>query len=513
VNHKFVIAFTFNEFQVLYASSEIRIARYRLVAIPTDKDGNPDFSARSGREVLERAPHFDVEAEHSIIVGVIEQIPPDRSFESGDRAPSPISADVFYLPIRSFESFHSLTERGERILSGRLEGFQIDLKHPLFENDVIETINEWSLRRSLAGGRALVELITGDSSYNIELPIADKAIAALNLVHSGRQLPIIDGSFLDSLLCYERHEALPREDIAFLMDLGLVLKDFINEKSTEDPLASLRNLVKALTNSSSKLSNLINLPDLKQILEKICPVKTTMIPLTLSALFIRWKHLGLNSNDLDVALIAADIKSANDTHSPEQLKMVIWLFGLYWGIDRLVPDFYYRIPGEYNFLLKGKKVNHKITRLSEVKKRKTKSPVVKNKNAKNEKEGGGSKDEKQGKDQKDSTSEPKTRSAKKTIKGQDESMIAPEEGKGSKRVPGTPNTTHKVSTNVTGNQESKEPKIVTGNSVPKDLSVAKGVVKKKKKKASAKSSPKMEEHNSKKELLLDLQVKRSKKNG
>ena len=159
MNYNYVIALTFNEFQVLYSSSEIRLARYRLVAIPTDVAGHPNFFARSGKEVLERAPHFDVEAEHSIIVGVIDQIPPDYNHDQMSPDTIPISSDVFYLPIRSFRSFHSLTERGERILAGRLEGFEIDLKPPLFENEVIEsvidtnlqTFNRWKVNRYFSG--------------------------------------------------------------------------------------------------------------------------------------------------------------------------------------------------------------------------------------------------------------------------------------------------------------------------------------------------------------------------
>lgn len=377
MNYNYVIALTFNEFQVLYSSSEIRLARYRLVAIPTDVAGHPNFFARSGKEVLERAPHFDVEAEHSIIVGVIDQIPPDYNHDQMSPDTIPISSDVFYLPIRSFRSFHSLTERGERILAGRLEGFEIDLKPPLFENEVIETIHEWSARRSLAGGHALVELITGDDAFRIDPRIAEQAFGALKRVHAGQQLPIEGGTFLDSLLCYERHEALPREDIGFLMDLGLVLKDSLDEKNSTDPLSSFRNWVKALNLPSSILSNLLNLPDLKEILDEIMPSSKTLIPLTLSTLFIRWKHQGLTSGAVDLALISSDVQDANKTHSPEGLKSVLWLFGLYWGIDRLVPEYYYRIPDEYEFLRQQKKVDHKPIRLAEVKTQKRKSPPSK----------------------------------------------------------------------------------------------------------------------------------------
>jgi len=377
LNHIYVIALTFNEFQVLYSSSEIRIARNRPLAIPSDTDGNPNFLARSGQEVLERATHFDVEAEHSIIIGVIEEYPPDQAQNLVSQSTNPISPDVFYLPIRSFRSFHSLTERGGRILAGRLEGFDIDLRPPLFENDVIQTIHEWSTRRAVAGGNALVEMITGDDLFRIEPNFAEKAISALNLAHSGQQLPIKSGTFFDNLLCYERHKALPREDIAFLMDLGLVLKNFIDDKNSQDSLSSFRDLVRALNSSGSPLSTLLNLPDLKQVLVAIKPISETVMPLTLSTLFIRWKHMGLNSSGLDLALISSDVQDANKTHSPEDLKSVLWLFGLYWGIDRLVPDYYHRIPGEYDFLLKGKKINHKTIRLSQIKVRKKKSPSAK----------------------------------------------------------------------------------------------------------------------------------------
>ncbi len=386
MNHIYVIALTFNEFQVLYSSSEIRIARNRPLAIPTDIDGNPNFLARSGQEVLERATHFDVEAEHSIIIGVIEEYPPDQTHNLVCQSTNPISPDVFYLPIRSFRSFHSLTERGGRILAGRLEGFDIDLRPPLFENDVIQTIHEWSIRRAVAGGSALVEMITGDDSFRVEPNFAEKAIAALNLAHSGQQLPIKAGTFLDNLLCYERHEALPREDIAFLMDLGLVLKDFIEDETSQDPLSSFRDLVKALNNSDSTLSALLNLPDLKDVLAAIKPISETAIPLTLSTLFIRWKHMGLNSSGLDLALISSDIQDANKTHSPEDLKSVLWLFGLYWGIDRLVPDYYHRIPGEYDFLLKGKKIEHKTINLCQVQVEEKKSPKKKQRTTRKRKE-------------------------------------------------------------------------------------------------------------------------------
>lgn len=366
MNHKYVIALTFNEFQVLYSSSEIRIARYRPVAIPADSTGRPNFKARSGREVLEKAPHFDVEAEHSIMVGVIDQLPEGQKSSAVTQIVQPISPDVFYLPIRCFESFHALTERGARILAGRLEGFEIDLQPPLFELDVLGTIAEWSLRRSLAGAAALVELITGDGIFDVETSFTDQAIVALEKAQNGTQLPVRDGVFLSSLLCYERHEAIPRTDIGYLMDLGLIIRDCLPESSTPGRLDAFRNLVKALGGSSENLSSLINLPDLKKVLnefEKTCGVS---MPLPLSALFVKWKHAALNSGDLDLNMISSDVVGANKSFNPEELKRVLWLFGLYWGIDRLVPGYYYRMSNQYRFLQHEKKIEHKPVTLKSI---------------------------------------------------------------------------------------------------------------------------------------------------
>ena len=218
MNHKYLVALTFQEFQVLFSSSELRIARNRLIAIPVDSDGRPNFILRGGREVLERAPHFDVEAEHSMLIGVIDQLPENMPPDIGTRLLKPISPEVFYLSINTFESFHALTERGGRILSSRLEGFELDLKPPLFEMDVLETISDWILRRSLAGAAALVQLITGDTTFQVTTSFADQAIEALDKVHKGMQLPLADGAFLNSLFCYERHQILSKNDIGYLIE-------------------------------------------------------------------------------------------------------------------------------------------------------------------------------------------------------------------------------------------------------------------------------------------------------
>ena len=366
MNHKYLVALTFQEFQVLFSSSELRIARNRLIAIPVDSDGRPNFILRGGREVLERAPHFDVEAEHSMLIGVIDQLPENMPPDIGTRLLKPISPEVFYLSINTFESFHALTERGGRILSSRLEGFELDLKPPLFEMDVLETISDWILRRSLAGAAALVQLITGDTTFQVTTSFADQAIEALDKVHKGMQLPLADGAFLNSLFCYERHQILSKNDIGYLMDLGLVLKDSLQEKSEGDILAAFRKLVKALENSPAMISNFINLPDLKKVLDEIQPSSDDKLRLALAILFIRWKHLALNSSNFDLSIIFSDVKEANESFSPKSLKQLIWLFGLYWGIDRQVPGFYLSFPKSYRFLTDGKMNCHEPIILSEI---------------------------------------------------------------------------------------------------------------------------------------------------
>ena len=362
---KYLVALSSSEFQVLYNSGEIRIFRNRPQQVRIDKKGKIDTNSMSGFELMDRMPHIDIEDEHNVIVGLIDRLTDSNWMDNIDHEIHPILPDVYYLSISSFESFHPLTARGGRLLASRLDGHNLNLLPPIFEDEVLDILSKWSTRRALSGGRALSKLIAGGEGYKPDTFLLKGAISSLSKANLGEKIPECSGTLIDHLFCYVRRLPISSTDIGFLSDLGLILSEQHSGLIRSEMLGLLRNFAQKNEKKVDSIVDLIQMPELIEILHNYDKMVGDPLELSGALLFLKWKNVAQNSKKVDIDQILNDVNLCNNLTPGSQLSKVVWLFGFYWGIDNLTPEYYLRDMGSHRFISKGAGIKHKPLILQE----------------------------------------------------------------------------------------------------------------------------------------------------
>jgi hypothetical protein len=362
---KYLVALSFSEFQVLYNSGEIRIFRNRPQQVRIDKKGKIDINSMSGFELMDRMPHIDIEDEHSIIVGLIDRLNDSNWMNDIDHEIHPILPDVYYLSIVSFESFHPLTARGGRLLASRLDGHNLNLLPPIFEDEVLDILSKWSTRRALSGGRALSKLLAGGEGYKPDTLLLKGAISSMSKANFGEKIPESSGTLIDHLFCYVRRVPIPSTDLGFLIDLGLILSEQHSGLINNEMLGPLRSFAQKNEKKVDSIVDLIQMPELIEILHNCDKVLGEPLELSSALLFLKWKNVAQNSKSVDIEQLLNDVKLCNCCTPGSHLSKVVWLFGFYWGIDNLTPEYYFRDIGSHRFINKGAGIKHKPLILKE----------------------------------------------------------------------------------------------------------------------------------------------------
>ena len=362
---KYLIALSFSEFQVLYASGEVRVFRNRPQPVRLNSKGKIDQNSIDGSGLIDRMPHFDIEDEHSIIVGLIDRLPDNGWLGNISQDIHPVLPDVYYLPISYFESFHPLTERGGRILGSRLSDHKIRMLPPIFEEEVLNILGKWSTRRSLTGGMVLSKLLVSGVEYQPNETLVASAISSLKMANSGGEIPGRTGTLIDHLFCYVRRIPSQSTDIGFLIDLGLILSDNNSGLVSHEKLGPLRDFAMRNEAKVDSIVDLLQMSDLRDILNDIDNDIKSPVELSGALLFLKWKSVAQQSNRVDIDQMLAELKLCNAALPGTQLSKVIWLFGFYWGVDSLIPEYYFRDTGNHRFIDKDANIKHKPLALKE----------------------------------------------------------------------------------------------------------------------------------------------------
>jgi len=364
MNVGYIVSVTLAEFQVWYATGELRLSRSRLLPVPCSASGQPAPDKLRKNEIMDLLPHVDLEDEHSVLLVVLNGAEPEGRYEELSGADTPLVENVGYLSSSKIRSIHPLTRRGAEILSSRMEGYAIKLGTPLFEDETSCMLFQWSLRRSLRGGSALLELCVAKPDFQPPADLIEAACESLNLLNEQARFPMPDQSLLANVMCYDRHDPIPEDDIGYVYDLGVILRKMFDTKAeVKGGLDKLREFCKGTEKTKLRLSELLADFVLRPVLEDLRGLVASTVDLSTVVLFLGWKYKSQRAGAADIGGILEDVRNSAGKTEKENIQAALWLFGFFWGFDRMANDYYARQPERFAFV--SDRVRHKPVELPE----------------------------------------------------------------------------------------------------------------------------------------------------
>ncbi|NJR19822.1 MAG: hypothetical protein HC785_31965 [Calothrix sp. CSU_2_0] len=251
---KYLLPLTHNEFLLWYRRSSLKIMKFRLIPI-TDADLSENTSTldKVAARVVEAMPDYD--EDYEVLIARVENIStvPHYCFDEG----KPVFIDI---SIDNLDCVYPITSRGKRLLQGRVDS-NINLGKPIFESYVNASVQLRQSSLSLMGGAVLLLIARLDiTKYQdtIELLKHDTLLGA-SRSSCGEQFPF-NGTLIENLLCYSRHEVMPTSDIGYFYDFGIIVSKLYSDN---DDIANLldkyRSCLKAIAheNKSATLDYLL----------------------------------------------------------------------------------------------------------------------------------------------------------------------------------------------------------------------------------------------------------------
>lgn len=350
----YITTVTITEFLVWYSTGELRIHRRRLLPITLEPSGMPKKDEATCRQIMEMLPHVDLEDEHSVLVITLCRDPIKDTDQTGV-GNYPLSFDMAYVTAESIFSIQPLTQRGAEIMKSRLHGLDLRMELPMFENETKQLWYDWSIRRSIKGAEALIKLAVKEPSFKPTPEFMEQAKEAIFLLNEQRETSSYS-SLLVYVMCYNRHDNIPKQDIGYLIDLGIILnqykKDLPEIQSTVD---RVRQFCKEFKNGNDnrKLPELLKVSDVQKTFRDFLERHNNEIDLGAAALFLKWKYLMQRTQQFEVRSVLNDVRECSGKVAKLSVERALWLLGFYCGFDRLANEYYVRTEyGRYQFIEK-----------------------------------------------------------------------------------------------------------------------------------------------------------------
>lgn len=350
----YISTVTITEFLVWYSTGELRIHRRRLLPISLESNGTPKKDETVCRQIMEMLPHVDLEDEHNILVVTLMRDPIQAADQTGyDHYP--LLFDMAYVTSESILSIQPLTQRGGEIIKARLYDLDLRLEPPMFEKETKRLWHEWSIRRSIKGAEAMVSLAVKKPSFKPSPEFMKQAERSIYLLNEQQETSPY-GDLLVYVMCYNRHDAIPDQDIGYLIDLGIVLSQFEKNLPEIQPIVDqVRQFCKAFkkNNDSRKLSELLRVSDVRKTFLDFQKECNSELDLGAAALFLKWKYLMQRTQRLEIRNILNDVRDCYGKVAKLTVEKALWLLGYYCGFDQIAKEYYMRAEyGRYRFLEK-----------------------------------------------------------------------------------------------------------------------------------------------------------------
>ena len=356
---KYILALSFTEFQVLYKYGGLNTHSTRLIPF--------DLSEKAGIPLQEKLAMdsiipFDLEDEHDVVIAKVN--PNWNGTGSEYRPPDSLHPAMCFIPISSIQSFHALSDRGMRILKTRVSGIPINIEPPLFPNAAAEHWKQRASNNALMGSTHLLKLIVGNNDYSPSNQFIEASLKALEMLNNHQEYPLPSGTLLENVMCYTRHKPWPDDDLSFIRDIGLILNQKCSDNGVSDKvLDGLRAFTGNHQGKNEALHTLLGSKELPPVFTQLQSTMDLQYSLYGIILFLSLKHQYMNSQKLNIDDLMRSLVLYVDVIPRDDFFQAIWLYGLYLGFERLVPDYYCRYPREYPFILKKDIVSHRPIKL------------------------------------------------------------------------------------------------------------------------------------------------------
>ncbi|NCB27526.1 MAG: hypothetical protein EOM62_19035 [Bacteroidia bacterium] len=345
------ITVSFGEFQVWYNSGELRCNVDRFVAVTIGSDNNPIIDDFVCKRILDRMPHVDMEEEHSVVLVRVNFF--ERSLPQGRTTFGIVETalDMIYLPCSAICSLHPLTQRAGRILSSRLEEYNVRIEQPLFEDAVEALWREWSLRRALSGGETLLKLLIFGSTFVPSPALLADARASLCEMNMQNMFPLLSKGLVINVFCYDRHDPLANSDVGYLQDLAVILKKRYgdNIQGTQHQCA-LRELCTSDDLKQMSIADIISCDRVVSVLAGYEPLTGSSANLQSLVLFLRWKYTSQRKGSVVLKELLENVRECAEKIARDIIEQAVWLFGYYCGFDKLAGEYYARTPDRHAFV-------------------------------------------------------------------------------------------------------------------------------------------------------------------
>lgn len=336
---KYLLPLTNNEFLLWYRRSELKIMKFRLIPI-CDIDFADDTSTldKVAAQVVERMPDYD--EDYEVLIARVEDSSrvPHYCFDLGKPA-------FINISIHNLDCVYPITSRGKRLLQGRVDS-NINLAEPIFESYINAYVQQRQSALSLLGGAALLKIFGLDiNEYQDTIKLLeDNAMSGVFRSQCGEEFPL-DGTLIENLLCYSRHEVMPTSDISYFFDFGIIVsKLYPNNDDIVKLLNQYRCCLKEINNNNKNttLCYLLKKTDnVTNLFDTTLNIKLS----TASIIFLKlraelYQHQNLDKTSFNE--LVANLTGVRE----RDIALALWLVGVCFGFEFFCANYYEAIqPG------------------------------------------------------------------------------------------------------------------------------------------------------------------------
>lgn len=343
----YIVSVTYSEFMAWYASGELRLSRNRLIKVPLDESGKPIPDQLRVQTIMDLLPYVDLENEHTILIVQLDKGISDN--QDGIPLKTGELRAVIYLPFHCIQRLFPLTQRGSNLMS-RLDNYYVKLNEPLLEKQASHLLEQWSKRSSLRGASALVSIIVANSDFEPK-DYEDVAFKALNLANHSKKFPLNSHGLLASVFSYDRHDSVPDEDVGFVIDLGVILgKFFSSNDKVKTSIGQLRTFCKSREHKRLGLAEIFSNSEFNHFVRDMQQFIPGKVRLESFILFLKWKYDSQRKDCLNIEKLMDDVRQCAGKIEKNSIEQALWLFGYFWGFNRLADEYYARQSSRFPFI-------------------------------------------------------------------------------------------------------------------------------------------------------------------
>lgn len=339
---KYLLPLTNNEFLLWYRRSKLKIMKFRLIPI-VDVDFANDTSKldKVAARVVEAMPDYD--EDYEVLIARVENKNisrvPHYCFDEG-------KPTFINISIHNLDCVYPITERGKRLLEGRIDS-NINLAEPIFESYVNASVQRRQSSLSLLGGAALLKIARLDiAKYQDTIKLLEHdALLGASRSTRGEQFPL-DGTLIENLLCYSRHEVMPTSDISYFYDFGVIVSKLYSRNN------DIVNLVDKYRSRLKEITDEKKSAKLYYLLEKADDVTSlfhTALKIELSAasiiIFLKLQSELYQHQNLDKTKFKELVTNLGMVRERD-IALALWLVGVCFGFEFFCANYYEAIqPG------------------------------------------------------------------------------------------------------------------------------------------------------------------------